>query len=186
MGAIIVALRGVVFNLKNFKSVFGYSQKDYRKASNAKVHQGFYQASKEIIPEVLDNLKTLRSKYPSAKIYITGHSMGAALAVLVADEVKDLYGVTGVYTFGEPRIGNKKFASYINDRFDVVRVINDKDPVPAHPTQKSIIKTIVDAVKSVSKSIKNAKKKAKKAVKKAKKAFHLQAMPMHEASTVNV
>ena len=56
---------------------------------------------------------------PKSKIFITGHSLGAALAVLCAAEIgaqdRSLgLNVTGVYTYGEPRVGNAAFQRFYN------------------------------------------------------------------------
>lgn len=48
---------------------------------------------------------------PTAYIYLTGHSLGAALSVLAALDIKTTFGrVDAVYTYGLPRVGNKPFA----------------------------------------------------------------------------
>lgn len=49
----------------------------------------------------------LNTKYPHKKIYITGHSLGGALALFAAVELSLNYTVTAVYTYGQPRVGNQ-------------------------------------------------------------------------------
>lgn len=65
-------------------------------------------------------LDKLLVKYADAPIYVTGHSLGGSIAVLTAAElsVDDDYNVATVYTYGKPRVGNKKFASWFNQRLD--------------------------------------------------------------------
>ena len=65
-----------------------------------KVHRGFKEALDEIWPDLLPYIRKVQDK--GCKIWITGHSLGGALAMLCAGR----YGnVQGVYTFGSPRVG---------------------------------------------------------------------------------
>ena len=58
------------------------------------------------------------------KLWITGHSLGAALATLCASR----YGnVQGVYTFGSPRVGNNGFKEKLQVK--IYRVVNNDDIV---------------------------------------------------------
>ncbi len=91
-----------------------------------KVHRGFKEALEEIWPDLFPYIRKLNDK--GCKIWITGHSLGAALATLSAGR----YGsAQGVYTFGSPRVGNEVF----KENFDVkiYRIVNDDDIVPRVP-----------------------------------------------------
>ena len=75
------------------------------------------------------------------KLFIAGHSRGGAFAVLAAAAfVKELSQsgggpeLAGVYTFGQPRVGNAAFVRE-QERAGVrlVRVVNRDDPVPNIP-----------------------------------------------------
>jgi len=69
-----------------------------------KVHRGFKEALDEIWPDLLPYIRKIQGK--GSKIWITGHSLGGALATLCAGR----YGnVQGVYTFGSPRVGDEAF-----------------------------------------------------------------------------
>jgi len=64
----------------------------------------------------------------------TGHSLGGALAVEAALDVliSDVraYSKFKLYTFGQPRVGNKKFDGYFTSRVeDAYRVVHFKDMV---------------------------------------------------------
>jgi hypothetical protein len=91
-----------------------------------KVHQGFKEALDEIWPDLLPYIRKIQGK--GCKIWITGHSLGGALATLCAGR----YGkVQGVYTFGSPRVGDAAF----KDNFDVkmYRFVNNYDIVSRVP-----------------------------------------------------
>lgn len=65
----------------------------------------------------MEKLKALRAIKAEDGIYITGHSLGGAMAALAAAEVQDtLGGVKQLITFGEPRAGNEALASYISSK----------------------------------------------------------------------
>ncbi|XP_074591766.1 phospholipase A1-Ibeta2, chloroplastic-like [Curcuma longa] len=89
---------------------------------------------------VVEEVKKLRKEYSGEELSITvlGHSLGAALAVLVADEVAALVppeqAATAVFTFGGPRVGNRAFAERVEKRgVKVLRVVNAHDLVPRVP-----------------------------------------------------
>ena len=70
--------------------------------------------------------------HPSEKLYLTGHSLGGAAAILAAARLSDL-GVSPdqliVTTFGAPAVGNEDFARTYQDRFTLRRVVMRGDPV---------------------------------------------------------
>ena len=74
----------------------------------------------------------------SSQVLITGHSLGAALAVLCAMDLHYAHGLpmATLYTFGKPRVGNVAFAKwYDTSPFVSWRVTHWRDPVPHLPMQ---------------------------------------------------
>jgi len=69
-------------------------------------------------------------------VYVTGHSLGGALATLAAHAIKSAHPSVDmtVYTFGSPRVGNKSFAyeynTLVNNHFGL---ISGQDPVSRQP-----------------------------------------------------
>jgi len=94
-----------------------------------RIHRGFRDALDEIWPDLQDCLEALRAK--GCRLWITGHSLGGALSLLAADRLDAIYKVSGVYTFGAPRIGDKRFASRFAPR--TFRIVNNNDVVPHLP-----------------------------------------------------
>jgi hypothetical protein len=97
---------------------------DWPKAG--KVHRGFKKALDEVWEDLFAYLTALQRG--GRKIWMTGHSLGAALATLAADRYGE---VQGVYTFGSPRVGNLRFKeSYLNRAY---RFVNGSDIVAKIP-----------------------------------------------------
>ncbi|CAK9166987.1 unnamed protein product [Ilex paraguariensis] len=84
-----------------------------------------------------DDCPELASKW---HVYVTGHSLGGALATLLALELSSSQlakcGAINVtmYNFGSPRVGNRRFADVYNEKVkDSWRVVNHRDIIPTVP-----------------------------------------------------
>ncbi|KAK9146329.1 hypothetical protein Sjap_006232 [Stephania japonica] len=111
------------------------------------VHSGFLSAYDSVrnrlmsliklsIGIVDDDVKVI-SKW---HIYVTGHSLGGALATLLALELSSSlmarHGAIFVtmYNFGSPRVGNKRFVEIYNKKVnDSWRIVNHRDIIPTVP-----------------------------------------------------
>lgn len=103
----------------------------------AEVHHGFLKQFESVDVDVVRQVRGLVALHPDAKIFVTGHSLGGALATLCALEFKRLgLDPDGVFTFGAPRVGNKAFAEIYNRSLKDVtfNFVNEGDPVPLMPT----------------------------------------------------
>ena len=70
--------------------------------------------------------------HPSEKLYLTGHSLGGAAAILAAARLSDLDVSPDqliVTTFGAPAVGNEDFVRTYQNRFTLRRVVMRGDPV---------------------------------------------------------
>ena len=127
---LILAFRGTVSVtdwLRNLKIT-------RREVPKGKVHSGFMEGLDAVWDEKIEPV--LRSAAGvGRKIWITGHSLGGALATLAASRADEWLDISGVYTFGQPAVGNRRFAKLFNrvftDRFH--RFINDRDIVTKIP-----------------------------------------------------
>lgn len=88
------------------------------------VHTGFKTAFESVWDKVTAVLKTLGNK----PIWITGHSLGGALAVLAASRID----AKACYTFGAPRVGSKEFNASI--KTPIYHVAKNNDIVTRVPT----------------------------------------------------
>lgn len=104
---------------------------------DCKVHNGFYNSSLAVKADVLMSVRGLKKKYLNYEIIVTGHSYGAACAQLIGMElVSNGFQDVSVYNFGQPRIGNKIFANYVETKLadKLWRFTHNKDIVPHLPT----------------------------------------------------
>ncbi|XP_057513874.1 phospholipase A1-Ibeta2, chloroplastic-like [Actinidia eriantha] len=88
---------------------------------------------------LVEEIRRLMDQYKgeTLSITVTGHSLGAALALLVADELStcapDVPPVA-VFSFGGPRVGNRCFVDRINSRnVKVLRIVNSQDVITRVP-----------------------------------------------------
>ncbi|CCI16993.1 putative lipase [Microcystis aeruginosa PCC 9807] len=72
---------------------------------------------------------------PDAQVYITGHSLGGALATLATLHIKEMkyfQKAPILYAFANPRVGDLKFSKRFDD-LDCFRIANSEDIVPTVP-----------------------------------------------------
>ncbi|MGB5749188.1 MAG: lipase family protein [Desulfobacterales bacterium] len=91
-----------------------------------KVHRGFKDALEEVWSDLFPYITQLDGK--GCKLWVTGHSLGAALATLCASRYDN---IQGVYTFGSPRVGNDGFKEKLDA--NIYRVVNNDDIVARVP-----------------------------------------------------
>ena len=95
------------------------------------VHAGFLVAYLSVRDSIWKHFDTNK---PS-KIFVTGHSMGGALAILAAFDLRNRYQVpVTMYNFASPRVGDRGFMHSYNILVpDSYRVVIQGDIVPMLP-----------------------------------------------------
>lgn len=101
-------------------------------AYGGRVHAGFAEAAEETWDDIVAYLKP---RFRGQTVWITGHSMGAAVATLIAQRLWDANcPPAGVYTFGSPKIGDSEFCRRYQPK--LYRVENGRDLVPHIPVSE--------------------------------------------------
>ncbi|MPZ38686.1 MAG: DUF2974 domain-containing protein [Rhizobiales bacterium] len=101
-----------------------------------RVHTGFFQAYWPIRDRLFATVEKLLQAKPRP-VYITGHSLGGALATMATAELANHQeqqlrdSIAACYTFGSPRVGDRSFDQYV--KVPLYRVTNGVDVVPAVP-----------------------------------------------------
>jgi len=129
----IVAFRGTA-NLRDFitDAQFWRTPVPTSDSSQCEIHAGFFEAYASIIEELATYLRGL----PELPLFITGHSLGGAEAVLAALELKRRkFPIVQVYTFGQPRVGNGVFKRLYEAALGqaTFRVVHEEDIVARIP-----------------------------------------------------
>ncbi len=101
-----------------------------------KVHKGFHEAIDGVWQEFVTILRRMRQN--GQNIWITGHGLGAALALLASVKLlneKVTTSIEGLYTFGQPRTGDTDFAAWLDSgmKSRTFRFVNNNDIVPHVP-----------------------------------------------------
>ena len=120
--------------LKNLNA----AQEKYVAASGevyGEVHEGFLQITRALKPSVAEVAQQLD---PTIPCYVTGHSLGAAIATLAAFElvqaVPQLKDQIQLYTFAGPRVCSPTFAAHYSELIpNAYRIVNLADTVPLVP-----------------------------------------------------
>jgi len=121
----VLAFRGTEADIEDIKTDLKGTTIEIDGAS---IHRGFYNAFNHVKDDIEGALKILNSNgYP---LYITGHSLGGALALLATKFLaSDSLGAC--YTFGSPRVASSTFGDDI--KTPIYRIVNAADLVPRVP-----------------------------------------------------
>jgi hypothetical protein len=120
--------------VKEWISNMGIGLKEYPLPDYGSVHEGFLQLYCSIRPAIIEALSQLGGK---RKLYVAGHSLGAALATLALPDIEASAKVKidALYTFGSPRAGDDAFVRAFNSDYGKrsFRIANTSDIVTQVP-----------------------------------------------------
>jgi triacylglycerol lipase len=133
---IILSFRGTT-NIQDWMTNSDLSLTSVR-SGMGKVHGGFLRALCVVWDDILQIIKEVQNNAQS--IWITGHSLGGALATLAAARfaLEIDKPLRGIYTFGQPRVGDREFARIFNAELKhrFFRFVNNSDLVTRIPTRE--------------------------------------------------
>lgn len=130
----VLAFRGTEKKLEDWKTDAEFKLTD----SPTKIgqsHEGFTTQLALVYPGLVTELK--KRLQPDTLLYLTGHSLGAALATLMAARLAadKTCGVCSVHTFGSPRVGDPAFSRQYELTLGhcTYRIVNAEDIVTRVP-----------------------------------------------------
>jgi hypothetical protein len=131
-------------NAINFLTDVNVNPKDF--FSMGHIHGGFHRNLRavwgDVAEQIQDAIDDTNEQRRLRALYITGHSLGAAMAVVAAATI---YGdeafahwrplVRGIYTYGQPMVGDNEFAKSCEPRFGemLFRHVYEHDVVARMP-----------------------------------------------------
>jgi predicted lipase len=137
--AVIASFRGTVStSITDWIQNLGYTKTNpWSQYPDAGVHHGFHGAWEDLKSDVMNAIDAIRSTHSTTKVQLTGHSLGAAIAINAAMDMKLNYGLDTSYVdFGRPRAGDKGFAQALaSEGITGFRVTHHHDIVPHAPPE---------------------------------------------------
>jgi len=91
------------------------------------VHSGF----RGELDKLWSHIELMADEYNDKKLYICGHSLGAAMATICTSRIEEFRAVEGLYTYGSPRAGTRSFVKGIKTAH--WRFVNNNDIVTTVP-----------------------------------------------------
>jgi predicted lipase len=128
---IIIAIRGnKILPLDQLK-VDCMVSKQYLNDGGGYVHSGFLASLNTIYSFVYDWM--CKHHRRGAKVFVTGHSIGGALATICGARLSHANLHPLIYTFGAPRVGDTTFAERF-ENIHLFRFENANDRIPSLPS----------------------------------------------------
>ena len=124
---IVIALRGS-WELADWQNNFHLWQESC--VTGGQVHAGFKTAAHQLAHLLAPALRQNR-RHRAKQLWLTGHSSGGAIAILLAHQFKLLgIAVTGIYTYGAPKVADGLYArSYpLRNRLHAFKTTGDIIP----------------------------------------------------------
>ena len=140
--AILTTFKGNI--ILSFRGTEATSIKDIKADAKAKttscetggnIHSGFKQAYDNVRLNIENKLK--EDDLKDKRLFITGHSLGGAIATVAAKKIKHEGGISACYTFGSPRVGDDEWVATI--KTPIYRVVNAADCVTMLPPGTELI-----------------------------------------------
>jgi hypothetical protein len=140
---IVLSISGTdPLNIKDWVDDLDFFKTDYPLcekygAEPCQVHEGFlgsYDVGRDL---VVSTVLEYTAAHPTAEVHVTGHSLGAIMAVLASLDLTLEHDVkiTSILTFGQPRGGDEAFSNFFSSHLSEFRVTHYTDPVPHLPPQ---------------------------------------------------
>ncbi|MEM8673494.1 MAG: lipase family protein [Cyanobacteria bacterium P01_G01_bin.67] len=138
----IIAFRGTQTQIEWWRNLQATQKKYFAPRSGEQygwVHAGYWKIVREQIGSTL--IAAVKQLDPTLPCYITGHSLGGALATLTAMEISltipEIRDQIRLYTYAAPRIGDRTFAQTHSQLIpNSYRIVNLSDSVPLVPPIK--------------------------------------------------
>ncbi|KAI3415670.1 hypothetical protein GPALN_005263 [Globodera pallida] len=144
--AIILSFRGTDSGMQLFQEttqIALFKSTESLKEGWGKVGTYFLEIFNQLVNEgkILDDLAKLLNTYEDYELWVTGHSLGGALAAIASANIVDSELISAqklkLVTFGQPRTGDREWAAAIDQNLPHFnyRVVHNRDMVPHIPPE---------------------------------------------------
>lgn len=119
--------------------------------TGGKIHTGFKEAFESVSLDIQKKLN--EDEFKDKPLFVTGHSLGGALATVATKKLSHEGGIAACYTFGSPRVGDEEWIA--NIKSPIYRLVNAADCVTMLPPSSetiTLISWIVQIIPWVGKS----------------------------------
>ncbi len=99
------------------------------------VHSGFQGQYDDVEIAVEDALD--KDEIKGKPLFLTGHSLGGAVATIATRQLNAERQIAACYTFGSPRVGSEEWVAQV--KTPIYRIVNSADPVPGVPFSGTMI-----------------------------------------------
>ena len=103
--------------------------------TGGRVHSGFKEQYDDVACQV--EMVLNRQEIKDKPLFITGHSLGGAVAAIATRRLNAEYRIASCYTYGSPRVGTEEWVAQVKTPF--YRIVNSADPVPTVPLSGAVI-----------------------------------------------
>ncbi len=127
---VLLSFRGTEKNLADWLGNLSVAAQD---SPYGRIHSGFanaFQQAKGTVDSILNRIQATQKQ-----LWITGHSLGGALAVIAGAAYQRDHSIAGVYTYGQPKLAVSGITDLYHSKLDgrYHRFVNHQDVVPQVP-----------------------------------------------------
>ncbi|MFC7441752.1 lipase family protein [Laceyella putida] len=134
---IVIAFKGTGLQLFDLAIDLDLFQTPFRFVPmGGKTHRGFTFVYGLLRKQLISTISHLHQRSPNKTVFVSGHSMGGALATLAGLDlaINTAYKKPKVYTSASPRVGDPHFVAAFNQAIqESVRIANVHDYIPLQP-----------------------------------------------------
>ena len=117
--------------------------------TGGRVHSGFKEQYDDVACQVETVLN--RQEIKGKPLFITGHSLGGAVASIATRRLNADFRIASCYTYGSPRVGTEEWVAQI--KTPIYRIVNSADPVPTVPLSRAVIFWVAKALRAAGRFI---------------------------------
>ncbi|KAG9306410.1 hypothetical protein G9A89_018293 [Geosiphon pyriformis] len=131
--AVILYFRGTKLSFERWKSQEN-SLLYYDPLKKSKIHLEIFETFQKIEVNLLEKIAYFLNKFN--KFHLAGHGLGGGKSIInMSNRILFFKKDVTVYTFGQPRIGNRQFSEHVNEilMHKVFRFTYDNDFLPQFP-----------------------------------------------------